>query len=38
MMTWKEFKELAEVAGIRDEDKIFYIDTGNYPDVKRLDV
>jgi len=35
-MTWKEFKEQVEAQGVKDEDEIFYIDTGNYPE--RLSV
>lgn len=30
-MTWKEFKAKLESEGVRDEDEIRYIDTGNYP-------
>lgn len=30
-MTWKEFKDQVEAAGVLDTDEIFYIDTGNYP-------
>lgn len=26
MITWKEFKEAAEAAGIKDKDEILYID------------
>lgn len=31
-MTWKEFKTAVEEAGVVDENEVFYIDTGNYPD------
>jgi hypothetical protein len=37
-MTWKEFKERVEEAGIKDNDKLFYIDTGNYPDIEDLGI
>ena len=37
-MTWKEFKDLCEKKGIRDDDELFYIDTGNYPDEERLNI
>jgi len=31
-MTWKEFKEAVEAAGVKDSDPIFFIDTGNFPE------
>lgn len=37
-MTWKEFKEKIETNGIKDEDEIFYIDTGNYPNAEKLNI
>lgn len=36
-MTWQEFKELVENDGIKDGDKIFYINTGNDPKANRLE-
>ena len=37
-MNWKEFKEFVEQNGIKDVDEIFYIDTGNYPDLDDLNL
>ena len=36
-MTWQEFKNLVEDDGIKDNDEIFYIDTGDYPDINELE-
>jgi hypothetical protein len=37
-MTWKQFKEAVEAAGVADGDKLFYIDTGNHPRAEDLEV
>lgn len=36
-MTWKEFKEAVEAAGVSDNDKIWYIDV-SYPDHIFVDI
>ena len=30
-MKWNEFKKKVEESEIKNDDEIFYIDTGNYP-------
>jgi len=37
-MTWQEFKNLVEDSDIKDDDEIFYIDTGNYLNANKLEV
>jgi hypothetical protein len=37
-MTWGEFKKQVEAAGIKDDTRIFYIDTGNFPDEDEIRV
>jgi len=37
-MTWKQFKAAIEASGVKDDDQIFYIDTGNYPASDSLSV
>lgn len=37
-MTWKEFKDALEAAGVKNDSELYYIDTGNNPDEKRINV
>jgi Holliday junction resolvase RusA-like endonuclease len=37
-MTWKEFKDICKKKGVSNDDELFYIDTGNYPDKERLKI
>jgi len=41
-LTWKEFVELVNAAlerqGLSQDTEIFYIDTGNFPTRKRLEI
>ena len=36
-MTWKEFKVAVEAQGVKDDEQIFYIDTGNFPESVHVD-
>lgn len=36
MITWKEFKNAAKAAGVRDKDEIFYIDFYAVDDISDI--
>jgi len=37
-MTWKDVKDMMDKAGVKDEDHIFYFDTGDYPEIDEVSV
>ena len=37
-MTWKQFKDAVEAAGIKDEDGIFLIETGEWPQIEDVGI
>lgn len=39
-MTWKEFKNWVDLQLTEEQQdlELFYIDTGNYPDIKYLEI
>ena len=37
-MTWKQFKDAVEAAGTKDEDTLYWIDTGASPEIENLNI